>query len=163
MRLRVAKRMRSVPNVNVSHWLTCINELMLILFPSWPLAIRHHRDPSCRALDIKLLLDLLLNSIRLRHTRPPSLDIAITANEELLKVPLHVLDAHDTRLLRLQPLKHGVRVRAVDIGLLEHGERHAVVDLAEVLDLVIGARVLAAELVAGEAEDGEVLAVLLAQ
>jgi hypothetical protein len=33
--------------------------------------------------------------------------------------------------------------------------------LAELLDLVVGAGVLAAELVAGEAEDGEVVRVLL--
>lgn len=45
------------------------------------------------------------------------------------------------------------------IDLAQHGKRDAVIHLAEGLDLVVGARVLAAELVAGEAEDLEVVGV----
>jgi hypothetical protein len=42
------------------------------------------------------------------------------------------------------------------IDFAQDGECDAVVELAELLDLVIAARVLAAELVAGEAEDHKV-------
>jgi hypothetical protein len=52
-------------------------------------------------------------------------------------------------------------VVAVDVDLLHDGKGHAVVDLAEALDLVVGAGLLAAELVAREAEDDEVVGVLL--
>jgi len=54
-----------------------------------------------------------------------------------------------------------VGVVAVHVDLGEHGERDAVVLLAEGRDLVLGARLLVAELVAREAEDGEALAGVL--
>lgn len=50
-------------------------------------------------------------------------------------------------------------MRAVDVRLAEHGERDAVVGEAEGLDLVVGPRVLGHELVAGEAEDDELVRV----
>ena len=109
--------------------------------------------PRSISLLCQLLHDIRLERLRLASTRPPLLDLAILANQELLKVPLDTLQAHQSRLLRLQPLKHGVRTVAVDVDLAEHGKGHAVVDLAEGLDLVVGARVLVVELVAREAED----------
>jgi hypothetical protein len=54
-------------------------------------------------------------------------------------------------------------IYSTHVDLAEHGERDAVVDLAEGLDLVVGARVLAAELVAGEAEELDVVGVFLLQ
>ena len=48
-----------------------------------------------------------------------------------------------------------VPVRAVDLDLLEHRERDAVGGRAELGDLLGAARLLPAELVAGEADDGE--------
>ena len=50
-------------------------------------------------------------------------------------------------------------VVAVDVDLGEHREGHAVVDLAELADLLLGAGLLAAELVAREAEHDEALVV----
>ena len=50
---------------------------------------------------------------------------------------------------------------AIDFGLAQDGERDAVVDGAKTLNLVIGARILAAELVAGETEDLKVVGVVL--
>lgn len=44
----------------------------------------------------------------------------------------------------------------VDFRFAQDGERDAIVDLAEGLDFVVAARILVAELVAGETEDLEV-------
>lgn len=46
------------------------------------------------------------------------------------------------------------------IDFPEHGEADAVVQLAELLDLVVGSRILAAELVAREPEELDLVAVL---
>lgn len=61
----------------------------------------------------------------------------------------------------LQPLVHGVRIVAVDIDLAKDREGDLLVQGAKVLNLLIGAGLLAAKLVAGEADDCEVLRVLL--
>lgn len=61
----------------------------------------------------------------------------------------------------LQPLVQRVRIVAVDVDLAKDGEGDLLVQGAEVLDLLVGAGLLAAELVAGEADDCEVVGVLL--
>lgn len=43
---------------------------------------------------------------------------------------------------------------------MHDGEGHAVVELAELLNVIVGAGLLAAELIAGEAEDDKVIGVL---
>ncbi len=48
---------------------------------------------------------------------------------------------------------------AIHIGLAQYRERHAIVDLAEALDIIVGSWLLAAKLVAREAKDDEVVAV----
>ena len=63
--------------------------------------------------------------------------------------------AEQAALLRAEPGEERVRVVAVDVDLGEHREGDAVVALAERRDLGLVARLLVAELVAGEAEDGE--------
>lgn len=90
-------------------------------------------------------------------------DLSISADNELLKIPFDGLDAHDTGHRVLQPGEDGGGVFAVDVELSEDGEGDAVVNLAEGLNVVVGAGVLAAELVAGEAENGEIFGVLLLQ
>lgn len=110
----------------------------------------------------QLLQNGRLERLGLGRRRPAPLDTPVLADQELFEVPLDRLDAHDAGLLLLEPLPHGVGAGAVDVDLFEHGKADAVVDLAEALDLIVGARVLAAELVAGEAEDDKVVAVLLA-
>src|SRR4051812_1784275 len=90
-------------------------------------------------------------------------DGAVLADQELGEVPLDRV-SEDAALLLAQPGEQGVRIVAVDVDLLEHREAHAVVALAEGADLLVAARVLAAELVAREAEDHEALVgVLLVQ
>jgi len=88
--------------------------------------------------------------------RKPRLDLAIPPDQELLEVPLDPLQPEHAGLLALHPLVQRIGVGAVDLGLAQDGEGHAVVELAEALDVVVGAGLLVAELVAGEAEDLEV-------
>ena len=63
--------------------------------------------------------------------------------------------------LLLQELVQGICILAVDLDLLEAGELGAEVHLAELMDAFIGARSLLSELVAGEVENLETLAVVL--
>lgn len=88
-------------------------------------------------------------------------DLAIAADEELFKVPLDALEAKQARLLGLEPLVQRRGLVAVDVNLCHDGEGDAVVELAEALDVVVGAGLLAGELVAWEAEDDKVVGVLL--
>jgi hypothetical protein len=84
-----------------------------------------------------LFLNLRLQVLRLLRARPPVLDFAIAPNQKLLKVPLDALQSHQPGLLVLEPLKRRLRIAAVDVDFAEHGERHAVVELAEFLDVVV--------------------------
>lgn len=120
-------------------------------------------QPSRLGFLLQLLDDGLLDGVGRGCGRPAVENVAVAADEELFKVPLDALEAHDARLLPLHPLVERVRVVAVHFGLAKDGEGDAVVDLAEVLDLVVGAGLLRAELIARESEDGEVVAVACAQ
>ena len=109
----------------------------------------------------ELLEDGLLQGLGLGRAGPAALDLAVPADEKLLKVPLNHLEAHEAGLLLLEPFEDGVGAVAVDVNLLHDGEADAVVELAELLDLIVGARLLAAKLIAREAQDGKVIRVLL--
>ena len=76
------------------------------------------------------------------------------------EVPFDVLGDQAWGLV-LQVFEQGVGSRAVDLNLAHHGERHAVVKLAKLLDFVIAARVLLAKLVAGKADYGNPLVLVL--
>lgn len=123
--------------------------------------IDQRRNNSSLRLLRNLLQDRRLQGLRLGGAGPTGLDGAVPANEELLEVPLDHLDAHDAGLLLLEPLVQVAGSIAVDVDLAHDGEGDAVIDLAEALDVVVGAGLLAAELVAGEAQDDEVVGVLL--
>jgi hypothetical protein len=110
-------------------------------------------------LRLELRLNRTLDPLRLGRASPAALDLTILADQELLKVPLDALQAHEARLLLLHPLPHGLRAVTVDLGFAEDFVGDFVAEDAEVLDLFVGARVLAAELVAGEGEDFEVVGV----
>jgi hypothetical protein len=112
--------------------------------------------PHHLSLGLELRLNRALNTLGLGGAGPAALHLTILADEELLKVPLDALHAQETGLLLLHPLPHGLGLVAVDLGLAEHLVGDLVAEHAEVLDLLVGARVLAAELVAGEGEDFEV-------
>jgi hypothetical protein len=108
---------------------------------------------------LKLRLNRTLQTRRLSRTSPTSLNLPILTNQELLKIPLNPLQAHETGFLVLHPRPHGLfgSIRfAVHFDFAEDFVRHFVAEHAEVLDFFVGARVLAAELVAGEGEDFEV-------
>jgi hypothetical protein len=114
---------------------------------------RSHTTPGNLSLHLQLRLNRTLNRLGLRSARPPALHLAVLANEEFLKVPLDALQTHEARLLLLHPLPDGLGVAAVDFGLAEDFVGDFVAEDAEVLDFLVGARVLAAELVAREGED----------
>lgn len=97
-----------------------------------------------------------LELVRSCGAGPAALDLSVAANQELLKVPLDSLQAKKTWLAVLHPLPHWLGLFAVHVSFAEHGECNAVVDLAEALDIVVAAWVLAAELVAWKADDLEV-------
>lgn len=120
---------------------------------------KHHRHLGSRRLDS--LNDLVLELLGFSGASPAVDNLAVTADQELLKVPLDPLKTKQARLLLLQPLIQGVRIVAVDVDLGHDGERRLLIQRAEVLDLLVAAGLLAAELVAGEADDGEVVGVLL--
>ena len=136
--------------------------------------------PSNLSLLLELVDDGLLQCLRFRRARPATLDLAVASDEELLEVPLDHLEAHKSGLLFLEPLVDGAGLVAVDIDLLHDGERDTIcstasvigvsrmrktgkltVDLAEVLDLIVGSGLLRAELVAREAEEDNIVTVLL--
>lgn len=118
--------------------------------------------PSSTALLCQLLQDGRFQRFRLRGRRPPALHFAILANEELLKVPLDPLQPQQTGFLILEPLVQGASLVTVDVNLGHDGKGDAIIDLAELLDFVVGARLLPTELVAREAQDDKVVRVLLA-
>jgi hypothetical protein len=104
-----------------------------------------------------------LEGIGLGGAGPATLDLAVAADEELFKVPLHALEAQDAGLLLLEPVVEGRGVVAVDIDLAHDGEADAIVDQAKVLDVVVGSGLLAAELVAREAKEYNIVVVLVAE
>lgn len=61
--------------------------------------------PKRDLLVLQRLENRLLESLRLAGASPPLQNLAVLVNEELLKVPLDALEAHETGLLLLQPLK----------------------------------------------------------
>ena len=72
-----------------------------------------------------------------------------------MKFHFTAFGAQQARRLGREPLPQRVGVGAVDLDLGHHREAHAVVQLAEGGDLLVAARVLAAELVARETDDHE--------
>ena len=91
------------------------------------------------------------NAERITYPIPP--------HQKLLKIPLDPLEPQQPGHLPLHPLIHRLRLVPIHVRLAQHGERDAVVGQAEGLDGVVVARVLLHELVAGEAEDDEGVAV----
>lgn len=88
-------------------------------------------------LGTQLLLDVRLEIFWLLRAGPSSLDLAVLANQELLKVPLDTLETHESWLLVLEPLECGISLGAVDVDLSEDREGYTIVDLAEGLDFVV--------------------------
>lgn len=122
------------------------------------------RSQGTRLLGLLQLLDNgVLQSVGFGESRPPSHDMAISRDKELLKVPLDPLQPHHARRLLLQPSEDRRGAVTVDIQLAQDGECDAIVQLAEGLDVVVRAGVLVVELVAREAEDGEVVGVAALQ
>lgn len=81
--------------------------------------------------------------------------LAFFVEQELTEVPLHI--AWEGSSLASKPGVEGMLLWAFDVEFLKEGEADAVFAGAEGLDLFQGSRLLAAEVVAWEAEDDEAL------
>ena len=80
-------------------------------------------------------------------------DFAVFADEELAEVPFHITWKWGLRAAEGDI--EGVLVFAFDDDFVEQRKGDAVFAGAEFLDVIVGAGLLAAEVVAGEGEDGE--------
>src|SRR5690606_1945751 len=89
--------------------------------------------------------------------------LAILVHQELGEVPLDRLAAKNARRFLLEVLVERMRVITIDVDLAEHREADAVVQLAELADFRLAARLLLAELVAREAKDFQLALVLVIQ
>ena len=76
-------------------------------------------------------------------------------DQELGEIPLDRLRAQEATRLLFERLKQRMGVRAVDLDLGEHRERHVVLLGAELADCSLVAWLLMAELVAREAKHRE--------
>src|SRR5262245_49351647 len=85
-------------------------------------------------------------------------DLAVRTDQELGEIPLDVARKGGIRSRELGIER--VAVGAVDLDLVEQREGHIVLGRAELLDLLVGPGLLGAELVAGEAEHREALALV---
>jgi len=111
----------------------------------------------------QLLQNRLLQRLWLRSTSPPPLNLPIPPHQPLLKIPLNPLHAQQSWFLFFEPFKQGIGCIAVYVGFTHDGEGDAVVYEAEGLDVVVCAGLLGTELVAGEAEDLEIVSMCLLQ
>jgi len=105
--------------------------------------------------------DILLERLWLSGTRPPLHHLPVGIDQELLKVPLDPLQPQQSRLLTLHPLPDGLGLPTIDVRLTQYWKGDTIVDLAKLLNLVIGTRVLASKLIAGKAQDDKFIGVFL--
>ena len=126
-------------------------------------------SPSIYSLQLALpgwrLLLNLSHNIRLqrfwlRNTSPSLHHLPVSPDQKLLKVPLDPLQPQQAGLLALHPLIHRLHLVSIHVRLPQHREGDTIIHLAELLDLVVGPWILGAELVAGEAEEDELVGVL---
>jgi len=142
-------------NVPTAPTTKCVQTILLVCRAANFRSTIDRRD----LLVLQCLENGLLQSLRLAGASPPLQNLAVLVNKELLKVPLDALETHETGLLLLEPLKQGLGLVTVDISLSEDGEGDAVVELAELLDVIVAAGVLTTELVARDADDLKVVRV----
>ena len=103
----------------------------------------------------QLLGDLLGGRLRLEAGN----GVALGVDQELGEVPTDITVAA-AGLFRAQPLIELAGAGAVDLDLAEHRESDAELGLGELGDLLVAAGLLGAELVTGEAEDGDLAGVV---
>lgn len=85
-----------------------------IIVPSYPSNPINVTPRLLRPLN--LLHNLRLKILRLLGAGPTPLHLAVLANQELLKVPLDALQAHQAGLLVLEPFEGRVGFVAVDLS-----------------------------------------------
>ena len=110
----------------------------------------------CIRCNFQLCLDGGLQLLGRCHACPALLHLSIGSDQELLEIPFDSLQAQEARLRLLHPRPHRLSSGAVDVCLAEDRKGDAVVQLAEVLDIVVASGVLIAKLVAGETDELDV-------
>src|SRR6201996_313416 len=88
----------------------------------------------------------------------PGLQLAIRTDQIFVEIPAR---PRQPAAFRGQPLEQRMGGAALDVDLLGHGKIDPVIDLAERGDVVGLARLLAAELVAGHADDHQPIVLML--
>ena len=83
--------------------------------------------------------------------------VAGAVDQELGKIPFDRFNAQNARLGLGEILKQRMRISTIDVDLGEHRESNAIIFLAEGPNLRVATRLLAAELIAGKAQDSEPL------
>lgn len=96
-----------------------------------------------------------IEAFRLGGAGPALLNLAVATDEEFLEIPLYPLQPQHPGHLLLHPFVNGLGLVAVHISFAQDGKGDPVIDLAELLDCVVGAGILFIELIAGKAEDDE--------
>ena len=71
---------------------------------------------------LDLLDDGILKTLRLGNRSPARDDLSVSGDQELLEVPLHALEAHQTGLLLLHECPDGSGIVTVHIEFAEDGE-----------------------------------------
>src|ERR1043165_6964329 len=80
---------------------------------------------------------------------------AIAAHQELREIPFNPPCAQKASPLGREEIVQRMRVRSIHIDFPEQRERHAVLQIAEALDLIVCPGLLPAELIAGKSQDHE--------
>src|ERR1700742_2342576 len=89
--------------------------------------------------------------------RIATLHISLRIDQELGEVPFDLLSAKQALRLLLQVSVKRERLIAVDLNLGKHREGHIIGERAKLLDLVLAARFLLAELIAWKTKDHQAL------
>ena len=124
-------------------------------------------------MPLKVLFYLARDLVGIDVGLEPADHIAFPVHQELGEIPLDAVVAEELAELRLEPRLESLALKALkaqeglfaakvvvqrmsclspDVDLLEHLERYVVIAGAEALDLLVGAGLLTAELVAGESQ-----------
>src|SRR5690242_662625 len=106
--------------------------------------------------------DVALDRFRRVVWRKALEHLARAIDQELREVPFDGLGSEQAGFCAFQELVDGRRRVAIDVDLAEHRKGHVVIRLAEGRDLLLAARLLRTELVAGKAEHLETLVLVLA-
>src|SRR5206468_10850064 len=120
-----------LPNISIIPWYHLLSPTIILTAHS-QLTLSRSRSRSRRRWSSlrlpKLFQNLLLQTLRLSQTSPPSLNLPIPSHQPLLKIPLNPLHAQQSRFLLLQPLKKRISTITINFRLPKNRKSDTVVD-----------------------------------